>query len=165
MGDGQRFFWIIVSAFSFTAAGILGDEIVYAGVPLVDFKFLIGGYVVVVLSAFLLPLTMFAPAMGRAKRRSLHDYGSFAVLHNRLFDDKWVEGRHRSGEVPLGAPEISSLADLGGGCDLLYRMRPVPFDPKDAIALGLAALVPLTPLVLTVLPVPKLLDMVLKMVV
>lgn len=165
VGDGQRFFWIIVSAFAFTAAGVLGDEIVYAGVPLLDFKYVIGGYVVVVLAAFLLPLTMFSPAMARAKRRSLHEYGALAILHNRLFDEKWLRGQHAEGEVPLGVPEISSLADLGGSCDLLYRMRAVPFDPGDAVALGLAALIPLTPLVLTVIPVPKMLDMILKMVV
>jgi hypothetical protein len=165
VGDAQRYFWIIVSAFSFASAGVLGDDIVYAGVPLLDFKFLIGGYVVLVLAAFLLPLTMFTPSMTRARLRSLHEYGALAVLHNQLFDEKWVQGRHAPGEVPLGAPEISSLADLGGACDLLYRMRPVPFDPADAVALGLAALVPLTPLALTVLPAPKMLDLILKMLV
>ncbi len=165
VGDSQRFFWIIVSAFSFTAAGVLGDEIVYGGAHLLGFKFVIAGYVVVVLAAFLLPLTMFSPAMTEAKRRSLHEYGALAVLHNRLFDEKWVQGRHGEGEVPLGAPEISSLADLAGACDVLYRMRPVPFDPADAVALGLAALVPLAPLALTVLPAPKMFDMLLKMLV
>ncbi len=163
VGDAQRFFWVVVSAFAFTAAGVLGDEIVYTGARLLDFKFVIAGYVVVVLAAFLLPLTMFSPAMTEAKRRSLHEYDALAVLHNRLFDEKWVQGRHGEGEVPLGAPEISSLADLAGACDVLYRMRPVPFDPADAVALGLAALVPLTPLVLTVLPAPKMFDMLLKM--
>lgn len=165
VGDAQRFFWIIVSAFSFTGAGVLGDDIVYAGVPLLDFKFVIAGYVVLVLAAFLLPLTMFTPAMTRARMKSLHDYGALAVLHNQLFDEKWVQGKHGKEETPLGAPEISSLADLGGACDLLYRMRPVPFDPADAVALGLAALVPLTPLALTVLPAPKMLDLILKMMV
>ena len=33
VGDAQRFFWIIVSAFAFTTAGVVGDEIVYGGVP------------------------------------------------------------------------------------------------------------------------------------
>ncbi len=165
VGDGQRFFWVIVSAFSFTALGVLGDEIVYAGVPLANFEFVIAGYVLVVLAAFLLPLTVFSPAMGRAKIRSVHEYGALAVFHNQLFHRKWVQGEHGKEEVPLGVPEISSLADLANACDVLYRMRPVPFDPKDALALGLAALVPLTPLTLTVLPAPKMFDMLLKMLV
>jgi hypothetical protein len=163
VGDAQRFFWIIVSAFSITLAGILGDEIIYAGVPLADFKFVIAVYVFLVLLVFLLPLTVFTPAMTRAKLKSMHEYGAFAVLHNRLFDEKWVQGGHRKGEVPLGVPEISSLADLGSACDVLYRMRVVPFDPADAVALGLAALVPLAPLALTAFPISKMFDLVFKL--
>ena len=165
MGDAQRFFWIIVAAFSATAAGVLGDEIVYGGVPLASFQFAIAAYVVMVLVVFLLPLIVFSPKMGRAKIASLHAYGTLAVLHNRLFDEKWVQGRHAEGEVPLGVPEISSLADLANACDVLARMRPVPFDPRDAMALGLAALVPLTPLALTVLPLSKLFDVLFKVLV
>jgi len=165
VGDAQRFFWIIVSAFAFTAAGVLGDEIVYGGVPLTTFWFAIGGYVVLVLIVFLLPLTMFSAQMSRAKIRSMHDYSALAVLHNRLFDEKWVQGRHAKDEVPLGAPEISSLADLAGASDVLYRMRPVPFDPRDAVALGLAALIPMTPLALTMFPAQKIFDLIFKVLV
>ena len=162
VGDAQRFFWIIVSAFAFTAAGVLGDEIVYGGVPLATFWFAISGYVALVLIVFLLPLTMFAGQMSRAKIRSMHDYSVFAVLHNRLFDEKWVQGRHGKDEVPLGAPEISSLADLAGASAVLYGMRPVPFDPRDAVALSLAALIPMTPLALTMFPPTKIFDLIFK---
>ena len=114
--------------------------------------FAIAGYVGLVLIVFLLPLTMFAGQISRAKRESMRDYSAFAVLHNRLFDEKWVRGGHGKDEVPLGAPEISSLADLAGASAVLYSMRPVPFDPRDAVALALAALIPMTPLVLTMFP-------------
>ena len=162
VGDAQRFFWIIVSAFAFATAGVLADEIVYAGVPLASYWFAIAGYVVLVLIVFLLPLTMFSAQMSRARIRSMHDYSAFAVLHNRLFDEKWVQGGHGKDEVPLGAPEISSLADLAGASEVLYRMRPVPFDPRDAVALGLAALIPTTPLVLTMFPPSQIFDLIFK---
>ena len=165
IGDAQRFFWIIVAAFAFTAAGVLGDEIVYGGVPLTTFWFAIGGYVVLVLAVFLLPLTMFSAQMSRSKIRSMHAYSAFAVLHNQLFDEKWVQGRHKKDEVPLGAPEISSLADLAGASDVLYRMRPVPFDPRDAMALALAALIPMTPLALTMFPEKRILYLLFKVLV
>ena len=162
LGDTQRYFWIIVSAFSVTSAGVLADEIVYAGVPLTSFKFSFAGYVVLVLIVFLLPLVMFTGQLSRAKLESMHDYSAFAVLHNRLFDEKWVQGRHGKDEVPLGAPEISSLADLAGASDVLYRMRPVPFDPRDAVALALAALIPMMPLVLTMFPPSKIFDLIFR---
>jgi len=162
LGDTQRYFWIIVSAFSVTAAGVLADEIVYAGVPLTSFKFSFAGYVVLVLIVFLLPLVMFTGQLSRAKLESMHDYSAFAVLHNRLFDEKWVQGRHGKDEVPLGAPEISSLADLAGASDVLYRMRLVPFDPRDVLALALAALIPMTPLALTIGPPTQIFDLIFR---
>jgi len=162
LGDTQRYFWIIVSAFSVTSAGVLADEIVYAGVPLTSFKFSFAGYVVLVLIVFLLPLVMFTGQLSRAKLESMHDYSAFAVLHNRLFDEKWVQGRHGKDEVPLGAPEISSLADLAGASAVLYSMRPVPFDPRDALALALAALIPMMPLVLTMFPPSKIFDLIFR---
>ena len=162
LGDTQRYFWIIVSAFSVTSAGVLADEIVYAGVPLTSFKFSFAGYVVLVLIVFLLPLVMFTGQLSRAKLESMHDYSAFAVLHNRLFDEKWVQGRHGKDEVPLGAPEISSLADLAGASAVLYSMRPVPFDPRDALALALAALIPMTPLALTIGPPTQIFDLIFR---
>ncbi len=157
IGEAQRFFWIIVSAVSLTTAGLLADEIVFAGVAPQSFKFAIVGYVLIVLLLFLSPLLMFGPPMARAKLKSLHDYGAFAIRHNRMFDDKWVQGISPAGNEPLGAPDISSLADLGGSYDRLERMRTVPFDPRDAVALALSALIPLAPLVLTVYPLNQIL--------
>jgi hypothetical protein len=159
VGDAQRFFWIIVFAFAATTAGILGNEIVYGGVPLTSYKIATAGYVVVVLLVFLGPLLMFMPQLMRAKIKSVHDYSTFAVMHNQLFDAKWVQGDHPESEPVLGTPDISSLADLGNAYAVLDRMRPVPFDPADALALALAALIPLAPLLLTVFPLAEMLEL------
>jgi hypothetical protein len=51
------------------------------------------------------------------------------------------------------------LADLGNAYEVLDRMRPVPFDPADALILVLAALIPLVPLLLTVMPLGQLLEL------
>jgi len=62
-------------------------------------------------------------------------------------------------------PDISSPADLGNAYEVLDRMRPIPFDPSDAIALVLAAvvpMVPLLPLLLTVMPLEQVIDLVSK---
>ena len=57
-------------------------------------------YVALELIVFLLPLTMFSAQMSRAKIESMRDYSALAVLHNRLFDEKWVQGRHGEGRGP-----------------------------------------------------------------
>ena len=163
VGEGQRFFWIIVFAVSATAAGILANEIIFAGVPLRNFRLAIVGYVVVVLLVFLGPLLMFTPRLVTARIESLHNYDTLAVSHNQLFDGKWVKGEHAGSDTILGAPEISSLADLGGAYEVLAKMRPIPFRPADAVALALAALLPMAPLALTVIPLGEMLKLLPKM--
>jgi hypothetical protein len=162
VGDGQRFFWSIIVAYSVAAAGILGNEFLFAGVSLKRYEFPLTGYVIVVLLVFLGPLLMFTPALIKAKLESLHDYGAFAVTHNLMFHGKWVRGENPKGEPALGTPDISSLADLGNAYEVLDRMRPIPFDPSDAIALALAAVVPMAPLLLTVMPLGQIIDLVSK---
>ena len=116
VGDAQRFFWIIVSAFAFATAGVLADEIVYAGVPLASYWFAIAGYVALVLIVFLLPLTMFSAQMSRARIRSMHDYSAFAVLHNRMFDEKITPPIMRSlATAARNRPPASRKPSSGGG--------------------------------------------------
>ena len=54
---------------------------------------------------------------------------------------------------------------LGNAYDVLNRMRPVPFDPADALVLVLAAVIPMTPLLLTVMPLERLLEFLSKFLV
>jgi hypothetical protein len=162
VGDSQRFFWSIIVAYSVAAAGVLSNEILYAGVSLKRYEFALAAYVAVVLLVFLGPLLMFTLPMLKAKLESLHGYGAFAAAHNLMFHGKWVQGGNLKGEPPLGTPDISSLADLGTAYEALDRMWPVPFDPSDAIVLALAAVVPMAPLLLTVMPLGQLLDLVSK---
>jgi len=165
IGDTQRMFWGIVVAVSAAAAAVLANEVVYAGVPLKGYQFAIAGYAVVMLFVFLAPLLMFTPQLVEAKDKSLREYGSLAVAHNHMFHRKWVHGENPGADPVLGTPEISSLADLGAAYDILAEMRAVPFDPADAIVLVLSALVPMAPLLLTIMPLAKLLELMSKLLV
>jgi hypothetical protein len=163
VGEGQRFFWIIVFAVSAAAAGVLANQIVFAGVPLLTFKYAIAGYVLVVLLVFLGPLHMFTPRLATARIESLHNYSALAVDHNQQFDGKWVRGENPRSDPLLGAPEISSLADLGGAYAVLDDMKPIPFRLGDAVALAVAALLPMAPLALTVIPLAEMLRLLPKL--
>jgi hypothetical protein len=146
VGEAQRSFWIIVVAVSAAAAGVLANEIVFARVPLLAFKFAIAGYVLVVLLVFLGPLLMFTPRLLTARIESLRNYSALAIDHNQQFDGKWVRGANPARDPLLGAPEISSLADLDGAFGVLDDMKPIPFRLRDAVALAVAALLPMAPL-------------------
>ncbi len=165
VGDAQRFFWVVALAISAVVAGGLADEVVYKGVPLNSYAFGIGGLVVLLLLVFLGPLLMFTPRLIDARIKSEHDYSALAVAHNLRFDDKWVKGDHPKADSIVGSPDVSSLADLGNAYDILGRMRPIPFDPSDALALAVATLMPMAPLLLTVYPLDQVLDLLWKVVV
>src|SRR5262245_21429560 len=165
IGDTQRAFWIIVFACSTTFAGILANEIVYGGMALKSYQFSIAGYAVTAVAFFLIPLLMYTPRLIKAKEKGLRDYGALAVAHNHQFDRKWVQGENPGADPVLGTPEISSLADLGAAYEILAKMKAVPFDPEDAIVLLLAALLPMTPLLLTIMPIEKLLELMSKLLV
>ncbi len=160
LGETQAYFWGIVVAFSATLSGALADEVVYAGRPLQGYEVPIVIYVLMVLLVFLGPLLMYMPKLVEAKVKAQHQYAALAITHNRLFDDKWVQGNNPKGDSLLGTPEISSLADLSNAYDVLDRMRPIPFDVKDAISLALAALVPMAPLLLTIMPLDKIIELI-----
>src|SRR4030095_2598387 len=104
-----------------------------AGVYLRIYQIPILGYAVLVLVVFLAPLLMFTPSLVEEKIKSRHRYSALAVMHNRMFDAKWVQGENPKGDPLLGAPEISSLADFGNAYEVLDRMSPFPFAPADVL--------------------------------
>ena len=159
VGETQRSFWMIIFALSAGIAGSMADEIVYAGVPLKSYETSVVAYVVGVLLVCLGPLLMFMPRLIKAKIRSLHNYSALAVTHNRLFDGKWVRGNNPKGDPVLGAPEIMSLANLGTAYGVLEKMKPVPLDRGDVFFLALAAVIPMAPLLLTVVPLEKVFEL------
>jgi hypothetical protein len=163
VGEAQRSFWIVVVAVSAAAAGVLANEIVFARVPLLAFKFAIAGYVLVVLLVFLGPLLMFTPRLLTARIESLRNYSALAIDHNQQFDGKWVRGANLASDPLLGAPEISSLADLSAAYGVLDDMKPIPFRLRDAVALAVAALLPMAPLALTVIPLAEILTLLPKL--
>jgi len=58
------------------------------------------------------------------------------------------------------ADDIGALADLGGSFERVDNMRLLPLVTKNAIALAIAAAVPMLPLLLTVIPLKDLLKLV-----
>src|SRR4030095_13855895 len=69
-------------------------------------------YAVILLLIFFLPLALFTPALLREKRLGIRKYGSIQHLVSLQFRRKWTTQRNQHVEDLLGAPDVSSLADL-----------------------------------------------------
>ncbi|MFZ1030711.1 MAG: hypothetical protein WAN72_01870, partial [Candidatus Acidiferrales bacterium] len=126
------------------------------------FKVPIAAFVVVVLALFLGPLFMFAPALLRTRRTALREYGTLGCNLGRLYHRKWMTGSNLAAESLLTVPDNNSLANYSRDYELVDRMRAFPFEPRTAIVLVLASLIPMAPLVATVMPVGEIFKLLLK---
>ncbi len=162
VGEAQRFFGILVFAYSLGAAGVLANSIVYDKVPLSGYGPAIVIYAVAALLILILPLAIFTPKLLSTKRKGLHQYGTLATAYTGNFQKKWVRGDNPENEALLGTADIQSLADLGNSYQLIEKMKPFPVDIRSILHLVIAALLPMAPLLLTVMPLKDLLKLLLK---
>ncbi len=103
----------------------------------------------------LAPLLLFAPKLLQVKQRGLLKYGALASTYTQAFEAKWIKGSPAKEEL-LGTADLQSLADLGNSFEVIEKMRIVPFSRNDALLLALAAVLPMLPLLLFVLPLNEL---------
>ena len=152
----QALYGVVVFALSSVIAAKIGEEILYGGASLMDFKFIIAGYVVMMLILLLAPLLVFAPRLFLEKRRGLLEYSTLANEYTEAFHRKWIKKEVPEGEALLGSADIQSLADLGNSFECVRNMRSFPIDLQGVIPLFVATALPMLPLVLTVYPFDEL---------
>ena len=114
--------------------------------------------------AVLGPLLVFAPKLAAAKRAGLREYGTLAQRYVREFDQKWLRGGAPADEPLIGSADIQSLADLGNSFEVVKGMRLVPFTMQTVLQLAVVTLLPVVPLMLTMISLEELLTQALKMV-
>jgi hypothetical protein len=145
-------------------SGMIANQIFFAGKNLLQFKVEIAVLTGAMLLGVLGPLLIFIPALSRAKRKGLMEYGVLAQRYAREFDQKWLRGGAPADEPLLGSGDIQSLADLGNSFEVIRTMRMVPFTKEAVFYLAVTTLLPLLPLTLTLISFEELLDRFLKVV-
>jgi hypothetical protein len=163
VGEAQRFFGILPFAYSCGALGVFANSLLYDRVPLASYAPLAAIYVICVLFVLVLPLAIFTPKLLVAKRLGLRQYGTLATAYTGDFQNKWVFGENPKHEALLGTGDIQSLADLGNSYTLIKKMNAFPIDVRSILHLVIAALLPLAPLLLAVMPLKDLLKLLLKL--
>jgi len=150
-------FTLLAVAHGALVAGQLANRIFYLGAALPDYKIEVAVMVIFLLCVVLGPLLVFAPQLAQAKRIGLREYGTLAERYVREFDGKWLRGGAAADEPLVGSADIQSLADLGNSFEVVRTMQIAPIT-KDAIfRLVGATLLPVVPLLLTMMPLEELL--------
>ena len=138
-------------------SALIADRIFFGGAALPQFTveiiLVVGALVFLVLG----PLIVFTGQLARAKRVGLGEYGVLAQNYVRAFDEKWIRGVRDPDEPFVGSGDIQSLADLGNSYEVIKTMRYVPFSKETVLQLAVVTLVPLAPLLLTMISFEELL--------
>ena len=137
-------------------SGMIAERIIFQGEVLTSFKAEVAVLTIFFLLLVFGPLTVFAPQLAAAKRKGLLDYGALASRYVRDFDKKWRLGEGDPQEMLLGSADIQSLADLNNSVEVIRSMQVFPFNKLTVIQTVLAVLLPLLPLVLTMIPLEDL---------
>jgi hypothetical protein len=156
LGVSSAAFAPLLMAHGALLAGLMANPIFFAGAKLTDFRMEILGGMLLLLLMVLGPLLVFSPCLARAKRAGLRDYGRLASRYVREFDLKWVRGGATAEEQLLGSGDVQSLADLGNSFQVIRDIWPFPFGRDTVIQLVVFPLIPVLPLVLTMIPLEEL---------
>jgi len=143
---------------SATVSGIIANRIFYDGGKLMQFRMEILALLLILMALALGPLMVFAPILMRTQRTGNREYGEFASRYVADFDRKWLRGEGGDRGELLGTGDIQSLADLGNSFSVVRSMNPFPFGRTAVIRLALVIVLPLAPLLLTVIPLDELID-------
>jgi len=149
-------FTVLAVAHGALLAGPLANRIFFAGAALTHFKAEIALVVGFLLCVVLGPLLVFAPQLAAAKRKGLREYGTLAERYVREFDAKWLRGGSSADDPFVGSADIQSLADLSNSYEVVRTMRIAPITRDAIVRLAAATVIPIVPLLLTMMPLETL---------
>jgi len=150
-------FTLLAVAHGALLAGLIANRIFYLGAALPEFKVEIAVLAVFLLCLVLGPLLVFAPQLAQAKRTGNREYGTLAERYVREFDAKWLRGGAPADAPLVGSGDIQSLADLGNSFEVVRTMQIAPITRDAILRLVGATLIPVVPLLLTMMPFEELL--------
>ncbi len=148
--DGVPAFAPVLFAQAVAASGLIARRAQVEGTTVLAFKVDIAILVVALTIAVLLPLCTMIPKLLEQRRAGVYHYGGLGARCVREFEAKWLEGQAPPDEPFVGSPDISALADIGGGYQNVEGMRPAPMGLRTVITAAGAAAVPFLPLAFTI---------------
>jgi len=157
LAESSLAFFVLAAAHGAMVAGPLAGRIFFLGASLTQFKVEIAVLVFLMMCLVLGPLLVFTPRLFETKWRGLREYGTLAGSYVREFDAKWLRRPPPANEAFVGSADIQSLADLGNSYEVVRSMRLSPITNLAVLGVLAATLLPIAPLVLTVMPLEELL--------
>jgi hypothetical protein len=108
-------------------------------------------------------MTFFVVQLARAKRNGTNEYDVVANRYVTEFRKKWIDAGKTS-DLLLGSSDIQSLADLSNSFSVSSHMRVIPLDRNIILFILIFIALPFLPLILTVIPLDKILNQIVGIV-
>lgn len=157
-------FQVGLLAHTVVLAGLIINGMWYAGKTLLQFKLPLVSLLLFLLFLVLIPLAFFIIPLADAKRKGLVDYGILADKYVNNFSSKWMGKKPHKDETLLGNADIQTLSDLSSSFNIANEMRLVPFNRNTVIWLVLMIVSPILPLLLTIMPISKMINDVINII-
>lgn len=145
-------------------SGVIADRIWHAGANLNAFKVEIVGALAFLMLLVLAPLAFFVMHLDKAHRVAKRELGILSSKYVDCFRAKWIKHDTGEDEPLLGTPDIQSLADLGNSFKTVSEIRPFPFGKQTVARLLGVLILPLLPLMLTIIPLKEIVNWGVKLV-
>jgi hypothetical protein len=158
VGTSLRAFRLLAFAFGTIVAGTMGNRVIHEGGSLLEIRNVAIGLGVFVLALFVSPLLVFLRKLPETKRRAEFEYGRIAGEVGREFEKKWMKSSHRVDEGALQAEDFSATTDLYELVSRVYQAKVLPFGSREVGFLILAAVLPLAPVALSLVPLGEILN-------
>ena len=146
-------------------AGTLANTILFEGKVLTSFYVEVVTFTAAAVLVVVGPLLVFMMPLAAAKRIGLRRYREFSRRYVDEFDEKWLRGSASRDEPLVGSADIQSLADLGNSFETISSMRVVPITRGAVVQLIVVTLLPLVPLLLTLISLEELIKRIVKVLI
>jgi hypothetical protein len=159
-----RAFSMVMLAQGAALSAMMANRIFHEGARLLDFKVELIGTVALMIFAIIGPLLVFYPKLRKTKIDGQFNFGELGQRYAVDFDQKWMRSKPNPRDALIGSADIQSLADLRNDYLIVSGLKLTPFGAESIIHLAVMTLLPVAPLLLTILSVEQLLDRMLKVI-
>lgn len=146
-------------------AGTLANTILFEGAVLTSFYVEVVTFTVAIVFVVVGPLLVFMVPLAAAKRAALREYRQLSRRYVDEFDAKWLRSPAPPDEPLIGSADIQSLADLGNSFETVRSMNVVPITWAAVVQLITVVLLPIVPLLLTLISLEELLKRIVKVLI
>jgi len=165
LGGSLRVFLLPAFALAIPLAGAIAQEILRGGRNINDFRYDMGGALLVDVLLFTAPLFFLAPRLIRERTRGVFQYGALATAVGQRFERRWIEHIGTSADDrAMGSPDFSATTDLYSIAANVNQMQFVPVTLTQIGRLIVAAGLPFLPVLATAMPLKDIFGHIAKLV-